>query len=130
MPRRSCCLPVPLPCTLTICCLEGMPVKAGLSRARSVRQAGADRYRDGCQRTQQSCRLTNPPVAEVPDAEPVFLSVWRLLLGGRDYYHHPIGDVLAHALPIMLRCGAASAANVVPVCHRNRASGGLISTAC
>ncbi|QFG77017.1 hypothetical protein DMB90_22675 [Raoultella planticola] len=44
------------------------------------------------------------PVIDTLDAEPVFSSaVWRLLLWAADYYHHPIGDVLFHALPIMLR---------------------------
>ncbi len=39
-------------------------------------------------------------VVEVLDVEPVFThSVWRLLLWAADYYHHPIGDVLFHALP-------------------------------
>jgi primosomal protein N' (replication factor Y) len=46
------------------------------------------------------------PVVEVLDSEPVFsTSTWRLLLWAADYYHHPIGDVLFHALPIMLRQG-------------------------
>ena len=46
-------------------------------------------------------------VVEVLDSEPVLLhfSTWRLLLWAADYYHHPIGDVLFHALPIMLRQG-------------------------
>ena len=45
-------------------------------------------------------------VVEVLDSEPVFThSVWRLLLWAADYYHHPIGDVLFHALPILLRQG-------------------------
>lgn len=66
------------------------------------------------------------PVAEVLDAEPVFsASVWRLLLWAADYYHHPIGDVLFHALLIVLRQGEARqrGANVVLVCHRTGASG-------
>lgn len=45
-------------------------------------------------------------VLEVLDSEPVYsTSVWRLLLWAADYYHHPIGDVLFHALPILLRRG-------------------------
>ena len=45
-------------------------------------------------------------VVEVLDVEPVFThSIWRLLLWAADYYHHPIGDVLFHALPILLRQG-------------------------
>jgi primosomal protein N' (replication factor Y) len=45
----------------------------------------------------------------VLDSEPVYsTSTWRLLLWAADYYHHPIGDVLFHALPIMLRQGKSA----------------------
>ena len=48
-------------------------------------------------------------VVEVLDSEPVYsTSTWRLLLWAADYYHHPIGDVLFHALPIMLRQGKSA----------------------
>ena len=33
-----------------------------------------------------------------------------MLLWAADYYHHPIGDVLFHALPIMLRQGKPASA--------------------
>jgi primosomal protein N' (replication factor Y) len=47
----------------------------------------------------------------VLDSEPVYsTSTWRLLLWAADYYHHPIGDVLFHALPIMLRQGKSASA--------------------
>ncbi|MDD7996245.1 primosomal protein N' [Kosakonia radicincitans] len=43
-------------------------------------------------------------VEEVLDSEPAFSpAVWRLLLWAADYYHHPIGDVLFNALPVLLR---------------------------
>ena len=43
---------------------------------------------------------------EALDDEPVFsTTVWRLLMWAAEYYHHPIGDVLFHALPVMLRQG-------------------------
>ncbi|WP_058913665.1 primosomal protein N' [Entomohabitans teleogrylli] len=43
---------------------------------------------------------------EVLDSHSLFSpSLWRLLLWAADYYHHPIGDVLFHALPILLRQG-------------------------
>ncbi len=43
-------------------------------------------------------------VEEVLDSEPAFSPpVWRLLLWAADYYHHPIGDVLFNALPVLLR---------------------------
>lgn len=51
------------------------------------------------------------PVAEALDNEPVFsTTVWRLLMWAAEYYHHPIGDVLFHALPVMLRQGKPASA--------------------
>lgn len=50
-------------------------------------------------------------VIEVLDGEPVLAgSLWRLLLWAADYYHHPIGDVLSNALPILLRQGKPASA--------------------
>lgn len=36
--------------------------------------------------------------------------LWRILLWASDYYHYPIGEVLFHALPILLRQGKPSEA--------------------
>jgi len=48
------------------------------------------------------------PVLEALDAQPVFDPATLALLGwAADYYHHPIGEVLAAALPKALRLGAA-----------------------
>ena len=45
-------------------------------------------------------------VADVLDNETLFPpALWRILLWAADYYHHPIGDVLFHALPVLLRQG-------------------------
>ena len=52
-------------------------------------------------------------VIEVLDSEPVLSgSLWRLLLWAADYYHHPIGDVLSNALPILLRQGKPASATL------------------
>lgn len=106
MPVAHVALPVPLPRTFDYLLPDGMPVKAGCR----VRVPFGKQERIGIV-TAVSERSELPldelkPVAEVLDAEPVFSSsVWRLLLWAADYYHHPIGDVLFHALPIMLRRG-------------------------
>jgi primosomal protein N' (replication factor Y) len=51
------------------------------------------------------------PILEVLDAEPVLDPPMLALLNwAADYYHHPIGEVLAAALPKALRLGAAAAA--------------------
>ncbi|EIV2972046.1 primosomal protein N' [Cronobacter sakazakii] len=45
-------------------------------------------------------------VVEVIDSESLYPQVlWRMLLWAADYYHHPIGEVLFHALPVLLRQG-------------------------
>ncbi|HSY09155.1 MAG TPA: primosomal protein N' [Steroidobacteraceae bacterium] len=51
------------------------------------------------------------PILEVLDAEPVLdPSMLALLTWSAEYYHHPIGEVLATALPKALRLGAAAGA--------------------
>lgn len=106
MPVAHVALPVPLPRTFDYLLPEGMPVKAGCR----VRVPFGKQERIGIV-TAVSERSELPldelkPVIATLDAEPVFSSaVWRLLLWAADYYHHPIGDVLFHALPIMLRRG-------------------------
>ncbi|ANI29725.1 primosome assembly protein PriA [Yersinia entomophaga] len=46
------------------------------------------------------------PIEEVLDQESLFPpSLWRILRWAADYYHYPIGEVLFHALPILLRQG-------------------------
>ncbi|MGH8295554.1 MAG: primosomal protein N' [Steroidobacteraceae bacterium] len=48
------------------------------------------------------------PVLEPLDPQPVFdAAMLGLLCWAADYYHHPIGEVLAAALPKALRLGAA-----------------------
>ena len=49
------------------------------------------------------------PIIEVLDEEPVFDPVsFELLRWAADYYHHPIGEVFAAALPVSLREGQAT----------------------
>jgi primosomal protein N' (replication factor Y) len=46
------------------------------------------------------------PVGDVLDGRSLFTpSLWRVLLWAAEYYHHSIGEVLFHALPILLRQG-------------------------
>nr|WP_202983854.1 primosomal protein N' [Gilliamella sp. ESL0254] len=45
-------------------------------------------------------------IKAVIDSEPVFTpSIWQLLNWAASYYHYPIGEVLFHAMPILLRQG-------------------------
>lgn len=104
-------LPVPLPRTFDYLLPEGMAVKAGCR----VRVPFGKQERIGIVAA-VSERSELPldelkPVAEALDNEPVFsTTVWRLLMWAAEYYHHPIGDVLFHALPVMLRQGKPASA--------------------
>jgi len=45
-------------------------------------------------------------VLEIIDDEPLWPQpVWRLLEWAADYYHHPLGDVMQNAMPVLLRQG-------------------------
>src|SRR5579871_2955864 len=51
------------------------------------------------------------PILEVLDAQPVLdASALALLQWAGDYYHHPLGEVLATALPKAMRMGATAEA--------------------
>ncbi|PVZ83548.1 primosomal protein N' [Serratia sp. S1B] len=46
------------------------------------------------------------PIDNLLDTDSLFsASLWHILLWASDYYHYPIGEVLFHALPILLRQG-------------------------
>lgn len=46
------------------------------------------------------------PIYDVLDDHPLFPTIlWRLLIWSVGYYHYPIGEVLFHALPQLLRQG-------------------------
>lgn len=111
MPIAHVALPVPLPRTFDYLLPEGMTVKAGC-RVRVPFGKQQERIGIVVSVSDASELPLNElkAVVEVLDSEPVFThSVWRLLLWAADYYHHPIGDVLFHALPILLRQGRPAA---------------------
>ncbi|UVK76854.1 MAG: primosome factor N' [Sodalis sp. Fle] len=46
------------------------------------------------------------PISDVLDHQSLFSnSLWRILTWATGYYHHPIGEVLFHALPVLIRQG-------------------------
>lgn len=49
------------------------------------------------------------PITEVLDEAALLPQpVWELLQWAADYYHHPLGEVLNHGLPVLLRQGEAA----------------------
>lgn len=117
-------LPVPLPRTFDYLLPEGMAVKAGCR----VRVPFGKQERIGIVAA-VSERSELPldelkPVAEALDDEPVFsTTVWRLLMWAAEYYHHPIGDVLFHALPFCC-AGQTRQRHAAVVLVRHRAGAG------
>jgi len=64
-------------------------------------------------------------VTTIHDPSPVLpTDVMKLLRWASDYYHHPIGDVLASALPVALRKGADAA---TPTLVRYRVQTGAVT---
>jgi len=106
MPVAHVALPVPLPRTFDYRLPEGIAVQAGCR----VRVPFGKQERVGIV-VSVSDKSELPleelkDVIEALDSESVYSpSVWRLLLWAAEYYHHPIGDVLFHALPVLLRQG-------------------------
>ena len=100
-------LPVPLPRTFDYLLPEGGVAKAG---CRVRVPFGKQQERVGIV-VSVSDHSELPldelkSVIEILDNEPIVSpSIWRLLLWAADYYHHPLGDVLFHALPVLLRQG-------------------------
>ncbi|MER1977799.1 primosomal protein N', partial [Pseudocitrobacter faecalis] len=106
MPVAHVALPVPLPRTFDYLLPEGLSAKAGCRvRVPFGKQERVGMVVSVSEKSELPLDELKP-IVEVLDSEPVFTtSVWRLLLWAADYYHHPIGDVLFHALPILLRQG-------------------------
>lgn len=54
------------------------------------------------------------------DAESLFNpTLWKLLLWSADYYRHPLGEVLHHALPVLLRQGEPAERKPIPCWQLN-----------
>lgn len=112
MPVAHVALPVPLPRTFDYLLPEGISAKAG---CRVRVPFGKQQERVGIVVSvsdDSELPLSDlKSVVEVLDDEPVYSpAVWRMLQWAAEYYHHPIGDVLFHALPILLRQGKPASA--------------------
>lgn len=53
-------------------------------------------------------------ITAIIDSEPLFTpTIWQLLNWAASYYHYPIGEVLFHAIPILLRQGREASNNEI-----------------
>ncbi|MGQ4277545.1 primosomal protein N' [Pseudidiomarina sp. E22-M8] len=56
--------------------------------------------------TPQASEYKRKAVSKIIDQQAVLSEpVWQLLQWAAEYYHHPLGEVLAHGLPVLLRQG-------------------------
>ena len=111
MPVAHVALPVPLARTFDYLLPDGMQAVAGCR----VQVPFGKQQRIGLvmsvSETSELPRDELKSVTEVLDRESLFSpSVWRMLIWAAEYYHHPIGDVLFHALPVLLRQGKPASA--------------------
>lgn len=106
MPVAHVALPVPLARTFDYLIPVGMQVAAGCRVMVPFGKREAVGIVVSVSEKSELPLSDLKPVADVLDGESLFpASLWRVLLWAKDYYHHPIGDVLFHALPILLRQG-------------------------
>lgn len=99
-------LPVPLPRTFDYLIPDGMQPVAGarvrvpFGPRKMVGIVLAVSEHSELPRDELKC------VLEVLDSESLYSgALWPMLLWASDYYHYPIGEVLFHALPVLLRQG-------------------------
>jgi len=106
MPVAHVALPVPLSRTFDYLLPEGMQVVKGCRvsvpfgkrDAMGIVTAISDSSEFGLEKLK--------PVRDVLDTTSLFTpDLWRILLWASDYYHFPLGEVLFHALPVLLRQG-------------------------
>lgn len=107
MPIAQVALQVPLARTFDYLIPEGMQVTTG---CRVQVPFGKQRQAIGivmAVKEQSELAIENlKPVSVLLDNAPLFPEpLWRVLLWAAEYYHYPIGEVLFHALPVLLRQG-------------------------
>ncbi len=106
MPVAHVALPVPLARTFDYLIPAGMQVVAGCRVMVPFGKREAVGIVVAVSEKSELPLSDLKPIVNVLDGASLFPpSLWRVLLWAKDYYHHPIGDVLFHALPILLRQG-------------------------
>lgn len=106
MPVVHVALPVPLARTFDYLLPPGMQPVAGARVGVPWGRQHAIGIVTGCSDTSELPLDKLRPIDSVIDTESLFSpSLWRILRWASDYYHYPIGEVLFHALPILLRQG-------------------------
>lgn len=107
MPIAQVALQVPLACTFDYLIPEGMQVTTGCRvQVPFGKQRQAVGIMMAVKEHSELAVESLKPVSAPLDSESLFPEpLWRVLLWAAEYYHYPIGEVLFHALPVLLRQG-------------------------
>lgn len=106
MPVAHVALPVPLHRTFNYLLPAGMQVVAGCRVSVPFGKRDAVGIVIGVGDSSDFPIEKLKPVAAVLDGTSLFTpDLWRVLHWAADYYHFPLGEVLLHALPVLLRQG-------------------------
>lgn len=109
MPVAHVALPVPLHRTFDYLLPAGMQVVAGCRVSVPFGKREAVGIVIGVSDSSDFPIEKLKPVAEVLDSSSLYTrDLWRVLHWAADYYHFPLGEVLLHALPVLLRQGKAA----------------------
>jgi len=109
MPVAHVALPVPLSRTFDYLLPPGMQVVPGCRVSVPFGKRDAIGIVTAVSDSSEFPMEKLKPVAAVIDATSLYThDLWRVLHWAADYYHFPLGEVLFHALPVLLRQGKAA----------------------
>ncbi|CAE1151448.1 primosomal protein N' [Serratia sp. Tan611] len=106
MPVVHVALPVPLTRTFDYLLPQGLQPVVGARVCVPWGKQRAIGIVTGCSESSELPLEKLKPIDSIIDGDSLFpASMWRILRWASDYYHYPLGEVLFHALPTLLRQG-------------------------
>ncbi|QNK32599.1 primosomal protein N' [Serratia sp. JUb9] len=106
MPVVHVALPVPLTRTFDYLLPQGLQPVVGARVCVPWGKQRAIGIVTGCSESSELPLEKLKPIDSIIDGDSLFpAGMWRILRWASDYYHYPLGEVLFHALPTLLRQG-------------------------
>ncbi|SQJ31781.1 Primosomal protein N' [Serratia rubidaea] len=106
MPVVHVALPVPLTRTFDYLLPQGLQPVVGARVCVPWGKQRAIGIVTGCSESSELPLEKLKPIDSIIDGDSLFpTGMWRILRWASDYYHYPLGEVLFHALPTLLRQG-------------------------
>ncbi|MDK1706553.1 primosomal protein N' [Serratia rubidaea] len=106
MPVVHVALPVPLTRTFDYLLPQGLQPVVGARVCVPWGKQRAIGIVTGCSDSSELPLEKLKPIDSIIDGDSLFsAAMWRILRWASDYYHYPLGEVLFHALPTLLRQG-------------------------